>query len=73
MMKKFRIFATLSVFICLLGYSYGVFATPLIPAIQSGADHIRTIQNADGSFTWPHGPSTAGPGHANITGPIGMG
>jgi hypothetical protein len=42
-------------------------------AIQNGADHILTIQNTDGSFTWPHGPSTAGPGHTNITGPIGIG
>ncbi|WP_162532216.1 hypothetical protein [Candidatus Scalindua japonica] len=40
MFKKFRTFATLSVFICLLGYSYGVFAGP----IQDGADHILTIE-----------------------------
>jgi hypothetical protein len=72
-MRKFRIFAVLSVAIILLGYSYGVFAAPLIPAIQSGADHILTIQNTNGSFTWAHGPSTAGPGNTNITGPIGMG
>ncbi|MBZ0109028.1 MAG: PEP-CTERM sorting domain-containing protein [Candidatus Scalindua rubra] len=69
MMKKFRRFAILSVAILLLMCSSRVFAD----GIQSGADHILTIQNTDGSFTWEHGPSTAGPGHKNVTGPTGMG
>lgn len=68
-MRRSRKLAILGVAILLLMCASRVFAD----AIQSGADHILTIQNTDGSFTWPHGPSTAGPGHTNITGPIGMG
>ena len=69
MMKNPRIFAILSVSILLFICSSKVFAI----SIQSGADHLLTIQNTDGSFTALHGPSTAGPGNMNITGPIGMG
>jgi hypothetical protein len=71
--KIFKQFIILSTAILLFGWSSGVFAAGLVSAVQSGADHILTIQNTNGSFTWPHGPSTAGPGHKNITGPIGMG
>ncbi len=73
-LKKLEHFTVLSVSILLLGWSSGAFAAgSVISAIQDGADHILTIQNTDGSFTWPHGPSTSEPGHANITGPIGIG
>ncbi len=72
-LRKFRVLSVLGVAILLLVWTSGVFAVGLVPAIQSGADHIQTIQNADGSFGWTHGPSSAGPGSTNITGPIGMG
>jgi hypothetical protein len=70
MKQKFRTFTILSLMVILL-----LMCAPKVFAgsIQSGADHILGIQNGDGSFTWAHGPGTAGPGHANITGPIGMG
>lgn len=67
-MKKLRTFTILSVAILLSMCASRVFAA----SIQSGADHLLTIQNADGSFTWPHGPSTPGPGHTNITGAYGV-
>ncbi|GAX60604.1 prenyltransferase/squalene oxidase [Candidatus Scalindua japonica] len=46
-----------------------IFASSAFRASLCGG----SIQNTDGSFTWEHGPSDSAPGHANITGPIGMG